>query len=67
MCVSSFVSLQEAENTLRMMQHKLKEEERDLMKSSCEANIHMLQANKNKHFFDNGTFLNIQYFSCSER
>ena len=28
--------LQEAENTLRMMQHKLREEERDLMKSSCE-------------------------------
>lgn len=28
--------LQEAENTLRMMQHKLREEERDLMRSSCE-------------------------------
>lgn len=29
-------NLQEAENTLRMMQHKLRDEERDMMRSSCE-------------------------------
>lgn len=38
MCL--YLSLQEAENTLRMTQHKLREEERALMRSSCETNYH---------------------------
>lgn len=39
--------LQEAENNLRVMQHKLKEDERALMKDSCEKTEQTLKANEN--------------------
>lgn len=35
-----FISLQEAESKMRMMQQKLRQEEKDLMWSSCETTPH---------------------------
>lgn len=50
LCLCYFLSpLQEAENTLRLMQSKLREEERELMKSSCKINKHRVKDKNLSH------------------
>lgn len=57
------ISLQEAESKMRMMQQKLRQEEKDLMWSSCETTRHIYSQSlvtKSQSGFINS-------LSCSER
>lgn len=57
-----FISLQEAENKMRMMQQKLRQEEKDLMWSSCETTRHTVSGHTVPECF--GLMNSV---SCSER